>query len=126
VAAQGGAELYSSSSRTDELIGGRGRDAFRFEADLATDKILDFDPFEDRIELVSASYAGLGPLGALSEEVFATSRHEMDSNDRILLESGYQLYYDRDGSGPASAVLIVYIDFERNHHDFSLSNIFLI
>jgi Ca2+-binding RTX toxin-like protein len=101
----------------DTLAGGAGLDVFRFSSALNAstnvDRITDFNPVSDAIELENSIFTKLGTLGVLSASNFraSTTGTAADGNDYLLYETdtGF-LRYDADGNGPGAAVPIAKFD----------------
>lgn len=100
----------------DTLTGGAGKDRFVFNTDPSTanaDTITDFDrTLGDRIVLTPFSFAALSGRagsGILKGEFYAaagaTSAHDADDHIIYNTTTG-RLYYDEDGLGGASGILI--------------------
>lgn len=82
----------------DKLYGEAGEDSFVFNSKLKgpPDKMVDFVPGEDTIELSGAIFKAL-PAGPLQAAAFNAGGKEQ-SDDRILYQNG-KLSYDKDGQG---------------------------
>ncbi len=92
----------------DFLTGGAGSDVFVLNGSPGSsnlDRIIDFRPGEDLIELDPAIFAAIG--GTLDASEFHVGRAAADSSDRIVYNrlTG-QLFYDVDGRGGLAAVQI--------------------
>lgn len=92
----------------DTLSGGYGRDTFVFNTRLNgsknVDRIVDFKSGQDRIKLDDAVFKGI-PRGTLGVDTFHIGPSAQDPSDRIVYNAGNgYLFYDPDGSGPASPV----------------------
>ncbi|HEV2748182.1 MAG TPA: Ig-like domain-containing protein [Allosphingosinicella sp.] len=114
-------------SNSNVLNGGAGSDVLRSFAGFDTllfdtalgasnvDHIVDFngiigDGPNDTIELDSAIFTGLAP-GFLSSAAFRQGTHAIGADDRIIYDQATgRLFYDRDGSGNAAAVLFAVLD----------------
>lgn len=106
-----------------QLTGGGGGDRFiidRFDVDadypwITKDviSITDFshDQPDEYIRLDSNVFTSLSP-GTLSNDSFAYNRPAQDADDFILYYTGGwgELYYDPDGSGSATPVLLAWLD----------------
>ena len=102
---------------TDVLRGGEGRDVFIFSTTPSVqrnrDAIPDFDVRDDSIYLDNAVSKSLGAGSAhhpqkLKKAFFSIGEEARDRNDFIVYNKEDKvLFYDRDGSGPSSAVPIV-------------------
>lgn len=100
----------------DTLTGGAGADTFLFQTtpDASTyATITDFASGTDHIALQRSVFGGLGAAGTLEAAAFwsgagATMAH--DADDRLIYNSTTgDLYYDPDGTGSATAILIANI-----------------
>jgi Ca2+-binding RTX toxin-like protein len=92
----------------DILSGGSGQDVFCFSTRLNAkrnlDRITDFSPGADLIELDGAVFRAL-PTGDLSLDAFRIGRAARDPSDRIVYDrSTGHLSYDPDGNGQLSAI----------------------
>ena len=89
----------------DTLTGGSGQDIFVFNASFvnAIDKITDFSPVDDLIQLENANFTSLA-TGNLNATAFYIGTAAHDATDRIIYnaQTGV-LSYDADGIGSASA-----------------------
>jgi ELWxxDGT repeat protein len=107
---EGGAgdDTILGGSGLDTLIGGAGEDDFVFNTRPAksnTGRIYDFVSGEDRIVLDEDVFTAAG-RGTLSASAFRLGSTALDANDRILYDAPTgNIYYDRDGSGSAAAIL---------------------
>ena len=96
------------------MTGGKGADEFQFSdppiAHGNTDRITDFDPVHDRINLGIFGFDQLG-LGALTEAEFGRGRPAATPGQRILYGSatGF-VFYDADGSDVTKAVHFATVD----------------
>ena len=110
-----GDDRLNGGSGNDSLSGGAGHDKFRFDTTPNgtnnVDHISDFNAADDTIELENSVFTALGsnttgPLAA-GRFVANTSGVASDSDDRIIYESDTgNVYYDADGSGSGSSVLV--------------------
>ena len=104
---EGDDTLVGGSGR-DLLIGKDGADVFRFNVRLGPsniDKIDDFAPGEDHIQLDDDVFEEAGDLGLLARAAFHLGANAHDGSDRIIYdqESG-ALFYDPDGTGAAEQI----------------------
>jgi len=89
---------------------GGGSDSFRFSSALGTvDVIQDFSHFaignNDVIQLDDDVFIGAGPVGVLAATAFEDGPLATSAQDRILYdEATGAIYFDRDGTGPATPV----------------------
>lgn len=111
-----GANILAGKLGADTLTGLGGTDSFLFNSGLSTrnvDHITDFSVRDDTIRLDDAVFTQLR-VGTLASNLFkdvGLAGARADADDRILYDhrSG-GLYYDKDGSGAAKAVLFAVID----------------
>ncbi|MBX3575776.1 MAG: hypothetical protein KF723_01110 [Rhizobiaceae bacterium] len=109
----GGNDIINGGPGNDRLYGGVGgganKDIFIFNAPLIPanrDVILDFNRIEDTIHLENAVFRGIGGAGPLKKSAFKLSTQPKDSDDRIIYnKANGALSFDRDGDGPAKAVV---------------------
>jgi len=101
-----GDDLLYGGAGLDTLTGGAGSDTFRFGGNTETDRITDFLSGTDRIELDSKLYKTLTP-GALDSSVFLLGTKAANTAQRLIYDQPKgAVYYDADGSGRVSPVLI--------------------
>jgi Ca2+-binding RTX toxin-like protein len=107
-----GADVIDGGPGSDSLTGGTGEDHFVFSAVLNVrsnvDKITDFTPNDDTIQLSRTVMAALPAIGTLPGSAFFASKTGAahDENDRILYEKDTgKVFYDTDGDGSAGASL---------------------
>lgn len=102
-------ELIDGKGGNDNLFGNGGDDTFLFDTKPNSrtniDKITDFKSHTDLIQLENAVYGALGKPGTLKKTAFFAGAKAHDSDDRIIYhyKTG-ELFYDKDGSGPAAPV----------------------
>jgi Ca2+-binding RTX toxin-like protein len=85
------------------------------------DTITDFSVKDDTIQLDNAVFTKLTRTGTLKKSYFKVASETKDANDYIIHDRKKgALYYDQDGAGAKSAVLIAKIDPNLNltHKDF--------
>jgi Ca2+-binding RTX toxin-like protein len=92
----------------DIFVGGAGEDTFCFSTPLSSsrnvDRIVDFRPGADLIELDSRVFKALAP-GELWAGSFAIGRSARDSSDRIVYNAANgSLSYDPDGAGGRTGI----------------------
>ncbi|MBF9195111.1 calcium-binding protein [Microvirga sp. BT290] len=122
----GSNDAIMGGAGNDKLYGGSGSDHFRFDTRLNAktnvDKIMDFKPNEDIIELARSPFSKVGKAGAvLKEAAFYAGTKAHDKDDRIIYDKKTgSLYYDADGKGGtaqikfatiANKVTLAYDDF---------------
>jgi Ca2+-binding RTX toxin-like protein len=111
----------------DTLVGGAGSDTFLFDTSPGksnVDRITDFKPREDHIQLDDAIFRKVGKVGALTKGAFWTGDKAHDRDDRIIYNKKTgALYYDADGSGKAAAVKFAEISkkLALKHSDFLIA-----
>ena len=90
-----------------------GQDVYRFHSALGAgnvDRIVDYLPGHDRIELDDAAFASL-PLGPLSPNAFRTGPSAQDADDRIIYDAATgALYFDADGNGGGAQIQFATLD----------------
>jgi hypothetical protein len=108
----------------DKLWGDAGEDSFLFTVLGPVDAIKDFDPAKDSILLDLDTFSGLNP-GQLLAALFNDGSVPIDSNDRIMYDSGTgALTYDADGgSGPTKAIVFAKL---KPGLDLSAENFFAV
>jgi Ca2+-binding RTX toxin-like protein len=123
-----GDDALNGGTGKDVLIGGAGNDRFIFNAPLVApniDRIRDYDPADDTIELENGIFSGL-KRGALSASAFDsnTSGRAMDASDRIIYETDTgKLFFDPDGTGSQARAHFATLDrsLDLRHTDFLVS-----
>jgi serralysin len=113
----GGAQndLLRGGAGNDVLHGGPGDDKFRFDTALSTsavknvDRVVDFNPAQDTIQLENSIFTkfGTGTTGAINPAYFKmnTTGVAQDSNDYIVYETDTgKLFYDANGSAAGGSV----------------------
>ena len=115
-----GKDTITGAGGHDTLVGGAGADTFRITAALDATKnvalIGDFETGVDTIALENAVFTRLTTTGKLNTGSFRVFTESpitiggLDANDHILYDqtTGH-LYYDRDGSGSAAAILFAQV-----------------
>jgi hypothetical protein len=107
---QGGAgdDLLIGGLGSDVLIGGDGDDTFRLGSSTSKDFIKDFESGADRIELDHLLFKALTTTGELhSNQLVLGTKATTSSQHLIYNEATGGLWYDADGSGKASAAVLV-------------------
>jgi serralysin len=112
-----GPDTLNGGQGHDVLRGGEGRDVFLFNtvpsAQRNRDALPDFNVRDDSLYLDNAVFRSLGAGSShhpqkLKNAFFVIGEEARDRNDFIVYDREHKvLLYDRDGSGPASAVPIV-------------------
>jgi len=128
-----GNDLLIGGAGNDVLYGGSGRDAFRLDSELGSgavqnlDRIMDFKPIDDTIQLDDAIFTrlGVGAAGTIDAAHFRAnaSGRAVDQDDFILYETDTgRLLYDADGSGSGAEIeiAILGVDLALTHMDFVL------
>jgi len=106
----GGNDKIKGGAGNDILTGGSGYDMFGFttalNAKTNVDKITDFNPAHDTIDLDNAIFTKLGSANrSMPSSFFRIGDKALDSNDYIVYNSKTGgLYYDADGSGSGAAI----------------------
>ena len=118
-----GNDVLVGGTGNDTLSGGAGKDFFKFNAALKanTDKITDFVPADDTIQLENSIFTKLKAAGVLTAGNFAKAATAQDSNDYILYNSATgAVSYDADGSGSGVAVQVALlgVDLSLTFADF--------
>jgi serralysin len=103
-----GADLLQGNGGRDVLLGGEGADIFRFtqisdsyrtKTGTNSDRILDFDPSQDRIDLISLGFTGIGDghKGTLAVQANADgTRTYLKSFDADAAGHRFELAFDGD------------------------------
>lgn len=102
------------------MWGGEGADVFNTSiVDSTSVRILDFEPGVDSLRF----FQGSGPLpeGQLDPASFVLGTTAAEADDRIIYDPGTgRLWFDQDGSGEASAILVAVL---TNHAPLSAADI---
>ncbi|MFI3223476.1 MAG: calcium-binding protein, partial [Methylococcaceae bacterium] len=104
-----GNDVLLGGTGNDILSGGTGKDIFKFNVALTanTDKITDFVPVDDTIQLENAIFTKLATTGVLNAGMFIKAAAAQDSNDYIIYNpTTGTVSYDLDGSGAGLGVQI--------------------
>lgn len=123
-----GADVLNGGGGRDSLIGGLDADKFVFTSAKYADAdyIVDFSHAQgDVIQLENAAFTALQATpGTLDANAFYVGTRAHDGDDRVIYDAanGY-LYYDADGSGAGSQVLIANL---TNHAALTASDILII
>jgi VCBS repeat-containing protein len=117
-----GADVLNGKGGADVLKGGGGKDAFVFDRPGdGVDTILDFAVRQDKIQLAAQGFHV--PKGALDPSAFLKLSGSLPgavggSEDRILYDrSSGKLWFDADGHGPASPILLAVLKNRPNLSD---------
>ncbi|KQV39160.1 MULTISPECIES: calcium-binding protein [unclassified Rhizobium] len=111
-----GGDALNGGLGNDTLTGGAGADKFHFNTTLGAtnvDHITDFVVADDTIYLGNSVFAAISAAGTLAAAAFyaSTSGTAHDASDRIIYETDTgKLFYDKDGTGSAAAVLFATLD----------------
>ena len=123
--ARGGTDDIDGGRGRDRLSGGAANDTFYFDNGLITanvDTITDFVHAHDRIGLDKAIFAKLNVSPTLNPAFFHVGPAAADANDYLVYNrTTGQLFYDRDGAGPAHQVLFAIV---ANHALLSSHDLF--
>ncbi len=105
---QDGNDVLAGGAGRDVLAGGAGRDIFHFGAATEDwDRIADFTPGVDRIDILQSGFGGGLPLGAVAAGSFRSGAVAVTGEQRFLYEaSSGVLRWDADGSGAEKSVVI--------------------
>jgi Ca2+-binding RTX toxin-like protein len=105
----GGDDTLDGGAGADTLKGGDGADSFRFSS-ADNDRILDFVPGADQIDLDAAVFDKLGSSGPLAASMFYSApgaTQGLDADDYLVYnQANGVLYYDADGAGGSAGVKI--------------------
>lgn len=108
-----GDDVLEGGQGKDVLEGGNGDDQFLFADKLSAgnvDRIEDFIRVDDTVLLEKDIFTALGK-GQLQASAFTLGKHAQDASDRIIFDpNSGKLFYDRDGTGSADAVLVATIE----------------
>jgi Ca2+-binding RTX toxin-like protein len=118
-----GDDRISGNGGDDSCTGGNGEDTFVLAKpkNSASLTIADFASADDQIELDDRFFKGVIASNLAESLVFDDSASEAD--DRLIakaVSSGFEIYYDRDGSGKKAAVLVATIVGMLEDSDFSI------
>lgn len=109
-----GKDTLSGGTGKDTLIGGAGDDLFQFKdrpGKTNADTIRDFGQGNDRIALDDAVFTGFDDTGRLDADAFVIGKSAQTEDHRIIYaRSSGDIYYDADGVGGASRVLIARVE----------------
>jgi Ca2+-binding RTX toxin-like protein len=120
----GGNDTLIGGSGSDTLTGGTGLDGFRFlNISERADTITDFNG--DRLQIKGSSFGGGLTLGLLDTAKLVLGASATASTHRFVYNNG-ALYFDIDGTGSASQVLIVNITNNGGVASMNANNIQII
>lgn len=108
---QGGAgnDFFSGGLGIDQILTGTGFDRIRFDAPLGLanfDRVLDYAPAFDTIQLENAVFTGLTAGAFLPAADFVIGAVAADATDRIIYNPlNGNLFFDQDGAGGAAQVI---------------------
>jgi len=111
----GGNDELHGGDGSDRLAGGGGSDRFVFDSAPVPgsfDIVTDFAPGLDRLDFSLSAFAGLGAAGQLSAgdtrfHSGAGALASEDADDRIIYDTtSGKLFYDADGAGGATPLLV--------------------
>jgi serralysin len=117
---QGGDDVLQGGGGRDVLSGGAGADIFRFTAisdsyrtatETGSDRILDFDALQDRVELISLAFTGIGDGhdGTLAIQTNAEgTRTYLKSFDANADGQRFELAFDGDLTGQLNSTNLVF------------------
>jgi serralysin len=120
-------DTLGGGSENDTLTGGAGRDTFLFDTapgKTNVDRIMDFKPREDHIQLDDGIFRKVGKVGVLKKGAFWTGDKAHDRDDRIIYNKKTgALYYDADGNGNGAAVKFAELSkkLALKHADFLIA-----
>lgn len=112
--------LFGSSKATefhgglgaDKLSGGSGVDHFVFDSVPGAgnvDELIGFNVGTDKIVLDHSIFSSMGP-GQLGASAFVAGTAALDGQDRVIYDhTTGNLFYDDDGTGPHSQVLLAHL-----------------
>jgi len=108
---QGGAnnDFLSGGVGVDQIVTGTGFDTILFNSALGLanfDRVLDFNPVFDTMQLENAVFTGLTQGAVLPAGDFVIGAAAVDASDRIIYNSATgNLFFDQDGTGAVGQVL---------------------
>lgn len=104
-----GSDTFIAGAGRDALVGGTGSDVFRFGrgSNDEIDRIVDFDPSEDIVELRRGLLPGSGLSGTLTAADFATVATLGSSDAKIIYESSTGLVYYNSGRAGSTPVALL-------------------
>jgi hypothetical protein len=120
-----GADRLNGRGGADRLVGGPGSDVVATGLDQAfdrvvfsaplgpdnIDRVLQFDPLHDRLQLSDAVFTAAGACGPLAAGAWHAGAAATTPEHRIVYDApSGRLYYDADGSGGGQALLFARLD----------------
>ena len=99
-----GADLLIGGPGNDILTGGPGADTFRFTPGGGLDRVMDFAPGLDRIEVSSSVISDLLPLGQVSADAFRVGAAVGRVPQFVYAPDTGILRWDPDGPGGVAAI----------------------
>ena len=109
----GGRDLLLGGAGSDRLLGGEGEDRFRFDCAPGVanrDRIEDFSPAVDLLQLDHRVFTALGPAGPLPASYWRRGANALDANDFLLYDrTSGGLAYDPDATGPQAPAVFVWL-----------------
>ena len=102
---EAGDDFIVGGTGNDGLRGGAGKDTFFFSANDGTDRLVDFDPFYDKIIIGNASAVAV-PTGDFDVSAFLGTLATVTGDG--LAASATFANYDRDANGTTDSVRISY------------------
>jgi uncharacterized protein len=123
-------DTLNGGTVNDVLSGGAGRDKFQFTSSGAAnaDTITDFDQSNnaDLIGLSTTAFGAIGPSLASDEFKSNVGGNATDANDYILFDTNTgRLYYDADGNGGGTKVLIATVTLTGGAAAFDSADFFM-
>ena len=116
-----GNDVINGGVGADVLTGGKGKDAFSLFNGGDIDKITDFNPSDDTIQLANAIYTQLTTKGLLDAGNFVKGEAALDANDYVIYNPATgSVSYDADGNGVGAALQIglLGVDLNLSNADF--------
>ncbi|MDF5738937.1 MULTISPECIES: calcium-binding protein [unclassified Nostoc] len=95
-----GNDILTGGNGNDTLYGGSGTDTFAFNSyNQGTDRLYDFNPTNELIQVSAAGFGGGLSIGSLSATQFTLGTSATTSNQRFIYDNiTGGLYFDLDGS----------------------------
>ncbi|WP_430464806.1 calcium-binding protein [Tabrizicola sp.] len=121
-----GRDTLIGGTGIDTLTGGAGADVFAFNHTGATNReiITDFLAVDDALHFNNDVFTAFNYVGGLRPADFVRGTNALDAADRFIYQqSTGNLWYDRDGSGSATKVLVAEL---RDGTTLSATDIFIL